>query len=176
MESKRTNLGSLLVTIAIFTLIASQIYPGLAMLILGIILVSIQDKTKIDFEKKTVTKYYSVIKITIPLLKYSTNLKEFNQAYLYQISEKGAIQTKTQTLAYKNTEYWIKLKGETEYKVGYITDYKEARIMLETFKNALNYTTKDSIQAKMIKNKIERDKRIKKKLFLTLYKKHRAIF
>lgn len=162
MESKRTNLGSLLVAIAVFTLIASQIYTGLAMLIIGIILVSIQDKTKVDFEKKTVTKYYTVLKITIPIIKTSTNLKEFNQAYLYQISEKGAIQTKAQTLAYQNTEYWIKLKGKTEYKVGYITDYKKAKFLLDTFKKSLNYSINDSIQAKMIKNKIERDKRIKK--------------
>ncbi len=147
MESKRTNLGSFLVVISVFTIIAAPLFWGLSMLIIGVVLVSLQDKTKVDFEKGSATKYYSVLKIPIPFFKTSTDLNNFNQAYLYQISEKGTIQTKVQTLAYQNKEYWIKLKGKTEYQVGYST---------------YNYNIKDSIQAKLVKNKIEREQRLKK--------------
>lgn len=47
MESKRVNLGSFLVVVSIF-IIAPKIYIGLGMLVFGVLLISIQYKTKID--------------------------------------------------------------------------------------------------------------------------------
>ena len=80
------------------------------MFILGIILISTQDKVKIDFDNKTITKYFSVMKVPIPFIRTTTDLNKFNKAYLYQISEKGTIQTKAQSFEYKNLEYWKKVK------------------------------------------------------------------
>ncbi len=139
MESKRTNIGSLFVVISIFTLVASQIYIGIGTLFLGVILISIQYKTKIDFKTKGAIKYYSIFNVSLPFFRNNIDLKEFDNAYLYQISEKGTMQTKVQTISYKNLEYWIKLKGinGNEFRAGYINNYEIAKTHLELFKKEL---------------------------------------
>jgi len=165
MEKSRTTIGSLLVAVSIFTLIAQAFYVGSSMFFFGIILVAVQDKVMIDFNNKIAIKYFSIFKIPMPIGRTKIDLKKYESASLQQISEKGRVQTRAQSMAYNNREYWIKVKSSkgSLLSLGYDNNYDNARNVLIEIKNNLNYTITDSIQEKLLKNKTERNKRKYKK-------------
>jgi hypothetical protein len=104
-ETKRTNFGSLLVSVSLLLIILSAYYVSAGFFVIGIISISIKNKTKIDFNNKVAIKYYNVLGIPFQLFRKRFELNKFSSVYLYQKSEKGAIQTRIQTLASKNGEY-----------------------------------------------------------------------
>jgi hypothetical protein len=163
-ETRRINFGSLVVSISLLLVILSAYVYSIGFLLAGVVIISIQDKTQIDLHNNIAIKFYNVIGIPFPMFRKQTDLNKFTIAYLYQKSEKGAIQTRAQTLSYNNTEYWIKLKAGdgSEFVVGYIRNYKVAQDHLETLQQKLNYEIRDAVQMRLSKNKSDRSKRQKK--------------
>lgn len=153
-EKKLTNLGALLICIAIFILVPGFFITTIILLVFGVGLISVKNKFYIDISSKTCCKHLFIFSFKIPLKLSFFDLNDYDKALIYQYSMTGNFQGRVGTHSVNSRNYCISIYNkDVIHQIGYSTDYKYSLKVLNHLKSDLNYTIKNEIKEKLDKNK-----------------------